>query len=95
MERRALRDDELAGALDALPRWALRDGRLHRELRFADFGEAWGFMTRVALVAERLDHHPDWSNSWATVRIDLVTHDLGTLSTLDVEMARRIDALAP
>ncbi|MBM3866237.1 MAG: 4a-hydroxytetrahydrobiopterin dehydratase [Verrucomicrobia bacterium] len=77
-----------------LPAWSLREGRLHREFWFADFSAAFGFMTRVALVAEQLGHHPDWSNVWNRVNITLSTHDLGALSDLDVELARRIDALA-
>ncbi|MDH4144291.1 MAG: 4a-hydroxytetrahydrobiopterin dehydratase [Acidimicrobiia bacterium] len=85
-------------ALDAaraeLGAWTVEDGKLHRELRFADFSEAWGFMTRVALVAEQLDHHPEWSNVWATVVIDLVTHDANGITELDVAFARRVDAIA-
>lgn len=76
-----------------LPAWEVRDGALYREISFTDFSEAWAFMSRVALAAERLDHHPDWSNSWSTVRIAVSTHDLGGLSTFDVELARRVDAL--
>ncbi|MPY92821.1 MAG: 4a-hydroxytetrahydrobiopterin dehydratase [Acidimicrobiia bacterium] len=94
IERRALTEDELAAALRELPAWEVQDGKLHRELGFADFSEAWGFMSRAALVAEKLDHHPDWSNVWATVVIDLSTHDLGGIGTLDVEFAHRVDALA-
>lgn len=93
IERRALSEDEVAREVGQLPGWALQDGKLHRELGFGDFSEAWGFMSRVALVAEKLDHHPDWSNVWATVVIDLSTHDLGGISTLDVEFARRVNAL--
>ncbi len=92
-ERRALTSDELAGVTDTLPAWEVRDGALYREISFGGFSEAWAFMSRVALAAEKLDHHPDWSNSWATVRIALSTHDLGGLSTFDVELARRVDAL--
>jgi 4a-hydroxytetrahydrobiopterin dehydratase len=69
------------------------EGKLHRELRFADFVEAFGFMSRVALVAEAMGHHPEWRNVWNRVVIDLTTHDTGGLSTLDVELARRIDQL--
>lgn len=76
-----------------LPAWRLVNGKLHRELRFADFNEAFGFMSRVALIAEAMGHHPEWSNVWNRVVIDLTTHDVGGLSTLDVELARRIDAL--
>jgi len=77
-----------------LPAWSLVDDKLHRELRFADFNEAFGFMSRVALIAEAIGHHPEWSNVWNRVVIDLTTHDTGGLSTLDVELARRIDAVA-
>ena len=73
--------------------WERRDGSLHRDLVFADFAEAFAFMTRVAEVAERLDHHPDWSNSWNRVSIDLTSHDAGGLTERDVELAREIDRL--
>lgn len=76
-----------------LPQWTVRNGKLRRELRFADFSEAFAFMTRVALAAEQLNHHPEWSNVWNRVTIDLTTHDTGGLSNLDVELAGRIDAL--
>ncbi|UDY35459.1 4a-hydroxytetrahydrobiopterin dehydratase [Dermatobacter hominis] len=89
-----LADDELAGALADLPGWALLDGRLHRELRFADFSRAFGYMAAVATVAQAMDHHPDWSNVYSTVVIDLVTHDVGGVTALDVELARRMSELA-
>ena len=76
-----------------LPAWSLAGGKLHRELRFADFSEAFGFMARVALAAEEMAHHPEWSNVWNRVVIDLTTHDAGGLSDLDVALAKRIDAL--
>ncbi len=76
-----------------LPHWSLQNGKLQRELRFADFSEAFGFMARVALAAETLGHHPEWSNVWNRVSIALTTHDTGGLSSLDVELARRIDRL--
>jgi 4a-hydroxytetrahydrobiopterin dehydratase len=75
------------------PGWERRDRTLHRELRFRDFAEAWAFMTRVAEVAEELDHHPDWSNSWNRVVIDLTSHDAGGLTARDVRLAERINAL--
>jgi len=77
-----------------LPAWTLQEGKLHRELRFADFSEAFGFMTRVALAAEQLNHHPEWSNVWNRVVINLTTHDCGGLSNLDLALAQKIDALA-
>ncbi len=76
-----------------LPQWTLREGKLHRELRFSDFSAAFGFMARVALAAEAMGHHPEWCNVWNRVTINLTTHDTGGLSNLDVELARRIDAL--
>jgi len=76
-----------------LPGWSLVDGKLHRELAFADFNAAFGFMTRVALIAEAMGHHPEWRNVWNRVAIDLTTHDTGGLSNLDQQLAQRIDAL--
>lgn len=85
---------EQINALPAqLPQWSLVNGRLQRELRFADFSEAFGFMARVALAAEAMGHHPEWSNVWNKVVIELITHDVGGLSTLDLELAGRIDSL--
>jgi 4a-hydroxytetrahydrobiopterin dehydratase len=73
--------------------WAEVDGKLHRGFEFTDFAEAWAFMQRVAAVAEELDHHPDWSNSWNKVTIDLFSHSAGALTDKDRELARRIDRL--
>ena len=82
-------------ALARLPDWRLRtDGlALLRELRFADFSEAFAFMTRVALLAEKADHHPEWHNVYNRVAITLTTHDAGGLSARDVALAGAIDAL--
>ena len=76
-----------------LPGWSLVDGKLHRELVFSDFNAAFGFMTRVALIAEAMGHHPEWRNVWNRVAIDLTTHDTGGLSNLDQQLAQRINAL--
>lgn len=86
---------ERDAALADLPQWSLRaDGlAIERELRFADFSAAFGFMARVALHAEKADHHPEWSNVYNRVAITLTTHDAGGLSARDVAMARAIDAL--
>lgn len=74
--------------------WVESNDGLSRELRFRDFSAAWAFMSRVALVAEKLDHHPDWSNSWSTVRITLRSHDAGnTVTARDRRMAEEIDKL--
>ncbi len=73
--------------------WTQEGDTLHRELEFADFSEAFGFMTRVALLAESRNHHPDWSNSWNKVTIDLTTHDAGGLTDNDVGLAEAINSL--
>ncbi|HVZ07825.1 4a-hydroxytetrahydrobiopterin dehydratase [Rhodopila sp.] len=77
------------------PHWAPATDRdaIRREFLFRDFSEAWGFMTRVALLAEKLDHHPDWSNVWNKVTVELTTHDAGGLSDRDLRLARAINAL--
>jgi 4a-hydroxytetrahydrobiopterin dehydratase len=93
MPEARLGTEEIDRALADLPGWSVRDGKLHRELRFADFNEAFGFMARVALVAERMDHHPEWSNVWNRVVIDLVHHDAGGISRKDLDLAHRIEAL--
>jgi 4a-hydroxytetrahydrobiopterin dehydratase len=95
MAAQPLSASQIANLSNELPSWSLVNGKLHRELRFADFSEAFGFMARVALAAEQLGHHPEWSNVWNRVVIELTTHDTGGLSQLDVELARRIDALMP
>ena len=81
--------------LDELPDWALReDGKaIARTFKFGDFNAAFGFMTRVALYADKHDHHPEWSNVYNKVEIKLTTHDAGGLSQRDADMARWIDAL--
>lgn len=94
MATQPLSSDQIGALAGELPAWSLVNGKLHRDLRFADFSAAFGFMARVALVAEQLGHHPEWSNVWNRVSIDLTTHDAGGLTALDVELARRIDAVA-
>lgn len=90
-----LDEDERADALDRLADWDFDEARdaFTRQFLFADFSEAFAFMTRVALLAEKLDHHPEWSNVWNRVDILLTTHDAGGLSARDVELAVAIDAL--
>jgi 4a-hydroxytetrahydrobiopterin dehydratase len=87
-----LTPEQINDLATSLPGWPVVNGKLHREFRFIDFVEAFGFMAKVALIAEAMGHHPEWSNIWNRVTIDLVTHDTGGLSNLDVEMAQRIDA---
>ena len=85
----------MRNALDALPNWDYDSGRgaISRSFSFVDFAEAFSFMTRVALIAERADHHPEWSNVWNRVDILLTTHDAGGLSERDIEMAEAIDTM--
>jgi 4a-hydroxytetrahydrobiopterin dehydratase len=90
-------DPAARAALPAdLPQWRPVEGRdaIARTLHFADFNAAWGFMSRVALLAEKHDHHPEWSNVWNRVEITLTTHDAGGLSARDVALAKAIDGLA-
>ena len=77
------------------PAWEVDNTAMRRSIVFSDFVEAFGFMTRVALLAESRQHHPDWSNVYNRVKIELSTHDLGGLSTLDAELSSAIDALLP
>ncbi|MDP8993735.1 MAG: 4a-hydroxytetrahydrobiopterin dehydratase [Pseudomonadota bacterium] len=91
-----LSEAEREQALRALADWHYdaEAKALRRGFRFADFGEAFGFIARVALEAEKADHHPDWSNSWNRVEIALTTHSAGGVTARDVALARRIDAIA-
>ncbi len=73
---------------------ASSDGKLHRELKFGDFVEAFGFMTKVAIVAEKHDHHPEWFNVYNKVVLDLSTHEVDGISPLDVELAKQVDRFA-
>ena len=93
-DEEGLTDDELRDALNQLPGWALADGALHRTYEFADFAEAFAFMTRVAPLAEQANHHPDWSNSYNSVTINLISHDVGTLTERDVDLAKAIHRVA-
>lgn len=90
-----LNEDQRAAALDRLGEWDYDEARdaLTRSFLFADFSEAFAFMTRVALLAQKADHHPEWSNVWNRVDILLTTHDAGGLSQRDVRMAEAIDLL--
>ena len=90
-----LSQSELAAALTDLDGWSVEKGKLHREFRFADFTAAFGFMTKVAIEANTMDHHPEFFNVWNKVVIDLVTHEADdSISNLDVKLAHTIDKLA-
>ncbi|WP_315761331.1 4a-hydroxytetrahydrobiopterin dehydratase [Sphingomonas sp. Y38-1Y] len=90
-----LSEAERVEALEDLPDWDHDEGRdaITRSFAFVDFSEAFGFMTRVALLAEKADHHPEWSNVYNRVEILLTTHDAGGLSARDIDLAQAIDAL--
>ncbi len=85
----------VADALTALPNWRLVDGReaITRSFKFKDFSAAWGFMSRAALTAEKLNHHPEWSNVWNKVDVTLSTHDAGGLTALDFKLAAAMDKI--
>jgi 4a-hydroxytetrahydrobiopterin dehydratase len=87
--------DEITVRLGGLNGWTVESGKLHKDFRFRDFVEAFGFMCRAALVAESMNHHPEWFNVYNRVAVDLATHDVGGLSEQDFELAGRLDRLAP
>lgn len=91
---RRLDPADVQARLAHAPGWGLRDGKLHRAFRFPDFATAFGFMAASAVVAERMNHHPEWSNVYDLVEVDLVTHDAGGISELDFALAQRMNALA-
>ncbi|MCB1844045.1 MAG: 4a-hydroxytetrahydrobiopterin dehydratase [Halioglobus sp.] len=93
MSNTPMGESDIEQALHELPGWALRDGKLHRECKFADFVAAFGFMSSVALRAESMNHHPEWSNVYNRVTIALTTHDAGGITDKDVKLARSISAL--
>jgi 4a-hydroxytetrahydrobiopterin dehydratase len=85
-----------AGLAKRLPTWRLADGRdaIQKTFKFKDFNEAFGFMARAALVAEKMDHHPEWSNVWNKVEVALSTHAAGGLTELDLKLAEAMDKIA-
>jgi 4a-hydroxytetrahydrobiopterin dehydratase len=93
MARERLTSQQLEDGLATLDGWQVSEGKLFRQLEFKDFVAAFGFMTRVALVAQSMDHHPDWTNVYNRVTIHLHTHDSGGITKRDLELAARIDGL--
>lgn len=87
-----LTDAEITQRLEHLPEWRLEHGKLRRDFKFADFVTAFGFMTRVAILAEKADHHPEWFNVYNKVQVWLNTHDVGGISERDFALAKQIDA---
>ncbi|HEV8385728.1 MAG TPA: 4a-hydroxytetrahydrobiopterin dehydratase [Candidatus Acidoferrales bacterium] len=86
--------EQITAKLGNLRGWSIKDGVMQRDFAFKDFSEAFAFMTRVALAAEAMNHHPDWSNSWNKVSISLITHSAGGLTANDIELATRIQKIA-
>jgi len=89
-----LSEQEIAAGLRDLAGWSVENGNLHRVFEFKDFSAAFGFMTRVAIAAEKMDHHPDWSNSWNKVTVDLCTHSAGGLTKNDFNLAAAMQQIA-
>jgi 4a-hydroxytetrahydrobiopterin dehydratase len=91
-----LKPEDRAAGLNALTDWHLCEGReaISKSFKFRDFKEAFGFMTQVALMAEKMNHHPEWSNVYRSVDITLSTHDVGGLSVLDLKLAEAINRIA-
>ena len=94
MSRRKVSEEEVAEALKELPGWEVKDGKLHKQFKFGSFAEAMGWMVSVGIHADKLDHHPDWCNGYNKVDVDLMTHDMGALSTYDLELAAKMEELA-
>ena len=90
----ALGAAEIESRLESLEGWSLVSDKLHQEFKFGDFVTAFGFMTQVAMIAEKMDHHPEWSNVYNRVGVDLTTHDAGGLTELDFALATQMNELA-
>jgi 4a-hydroxytetrahydrobiopterin dehydratase len=89
-----LPEAEVQARLPSLAGWSVVNGKLHREYKFGDFAEAFGWMAQVAMAAEKQDHHPEWFNVWNKVIVDLTTHDAGGISERDFTLAARMNQLA-
>ena len=93
-EYQKLTDKQIAQQVANLKGWKVIDGKVSKNFEFGNFAQAFGFMTRVALEAEKMNHHPEWFNVYNRVKIDLVTHDVSGISNYDIELARIIDSIA-
>jgi 4a-hydroxytetrahydrobiopterin dehydratase len=94
MKRTLLKKNDLKEVLKTLPGWKIVKGKLRKEYEFDSFTRAFSFMTAVAITAESMNHHPEWFNVYNKVRVELVTHDLGGISTFDVILASKMERLA-
>ncbi|MGI0004479.1 MAG: 4a-hydroxytetrahydrobiopterin dehydratase [Candidatus Nitrosotenuis sp.] len=93
MRPEKLTDGQIQEELKNLPGWSLQNGKLHKEFVFKDFVQAFGFMTKAALYAEKMDHHPEWFNVYNKLRVDLMTHDAGGITTNDVTLAKALESI--
>ena len=93
-QARKLNESEVAEALKSLSGWSVESGKLHKQYQFKNFVDAFGFMASVALVAESMNHHPEWFNVYHKVVVDLTTHSVGAISNFDVELARMMETLS-
>jgi 4a-hydroxytetrahydrobiopterin dehydratase len=93
MAAHKLNEQELSTSLKQLSAWELRNDKLHREFKFADFAHAFGFMTTAAVLIEKMNHHPEWFNVYNRVSVDLTTHDASGITQKDVELARLLDSI--
>jgi 4a-hydroxytetrahydrobiopterin dehydratase len=89
-----LSDSEIESGLKNLSGWSLKDRKLHKEYKFADFIHAFGFMATAAIAIEKMNHHPEWCNVYNRVSVDLTTHDAGGVSQNDFDLARLLDGIA-
>jgi len=88
-----LSDDQIKEKLNELQGWQLVNGKLHKEFQFKDFNQAFGFMTRAAIHAEKMNHHPEWFNVYNKLKVDLMTHDAGGITENDVKLAKILNSL--
>lgn len=94
MERKKLTDEQLNEALKTLSGWMVKDGKLHKQYKFRSFAQAMGWMVSAGIEADKMDHHPEWSNVYNRVMVNLVTHDMdNSISSWDIELAKKMDAL--
>jgi len=93
MERRKATEEEISEYLEEMPGWQLLDGKMQKTFKFGSFAEAMGWMTTIAIFADKIDHHPEWSNVYNRVTVNLITHDLGAISTLDINLAQQMEEM--
>ena len=94
MNQPVLTSSEIQTALESLEGWSVVENKLHKVYKFTDFIAAWGFMSQAAIVAEKMNHHPEWSNVYNQVVVNLTTHDSGGITAYDMSLAQKMNALA-